>query len=599
MSDDFDEDLAAGAGAGPLPSGSGATRPGIFSPRRRRLFLRVLANGLAQAIAAAGLALLVNRVFEQLANSTLAARPDLLTIAGFGALAISLLWLRRDELIQAERFAQDYLVDLRLSLYDHLMTMESRRLSGFRRGSLIVRLVGDLAALRLWLSRGLSRIVVAGLTTVGALGALAWLHWPSALACGVLIAITALIGWRLGRRIQTAVRESRKHKVRITAEINEVLSAMPMVQAYGRVEGERSALEKQGESQRRAMIDLAAHRGGLRGGVEAAAILAVGAVVALAPGVAGTPPVTAAIVASALGVLGLLSQQWRGLSRVYEYWQGARVSYDRLDAFFALPAAYADRTELPDLPEGTGRLAIQNVALAPALRDLCANAPGGSRIALVGPSGAGKSTLLMLLAGLVEPRSGTVSLDGAEYATRNPDSIRRATSLVSTDFPLMRGSLSKNLRYRRRRASPEDLERVCALTGLDALIARLPNGMATRIGEGGANLSAGERALVALARGLLGRSRLLLLDDIDAFRDIAAEAGLQRVLASFPATIVFVTQRWDWARTADSVWLLAGGSLICSSPASPPTRPLRDFFGLEMQLAAISEEGIGSVCGSS
>lgn len=190
-------------------------------------------------------------------------------------------------------------------------------------------------------------------------------------------------------------------------------------------------------------------------------------------------------------------------------------------------------------------------------------APPGSVVAVTGLNGSGKSTLLALAARLVEPEAGRVTLGGQDLSGVAQASLRQAVSLVMPDLPLLRGDVEHNLRYRDPDADDAELERVRALTGLDEVLAQLPDGTATKVVEGGRSLSAGQRTRLALARALVGDPPVLLLDEVEANLDVGAVDAMHRVLGDRRGrcTTIVVTHRPELVAQADEVWRLEDGRL--------------------------------------
>ncbi|HSN19790.1 MAG TPA: ABC transporter ATP-binding protein, partial [Usitatibacter sp.] len=219
-----------------------------------------------------------------------------------------------------------------------------------------------------------------------------------------------------------------------------------------------------------------------------------------------------------------------------------------------------------------GEVRIESLEVAGALHGVSAVARPRERVAIVGPHGAGKSTLLAVVARLLDPEAGTVRIDGIDVLRCRLASVRAAVGLVGPDLPLMRGTVEHNLRYRRPCASDEEVQRVARLAGLEPLAASR-EGLAARVTSGGTNLSAGERQRIALARALLGDPCILLLDDAEAHLDATSAAALDRVVASFPGTVLMVTHDLARARRADAVWHLERGRLVAEGPPAQLLRP--------------------------
>jgi ABC-type multidrug transport system fused ATPase/permease subunit len=270
---------------------------------------------------------------------------------------------------------------------------------------------------------------------------------------------------------------------------------------------------------------------------------------------------TPGTVVAALAIIGLLLPSLRSLGRVHEYWHAARVSRFNLQRQLRASKRLPLRTDAPALEIRQGRIELAEVAVAGSLSSTSACVEAGQRIAIVGPNGAGKSTLLAAVARLIEVDHGQVLIDGEDVARASLASLRSGIGIVSPDLPLLRGSVEYNIRYRQRQADAEALERVARWCDLERLYAELPQGRATRLTEGGGNLSHGQRARIALARALYGDPRILLLDEAEAHLDPEAGRLLERILLDYPGTILLVTHRTPLLSKVDRVWELRDGIL--------------------------------------
>lgn len=540
--------------------------PRLLADRRRRLLLGLLvANGVAQGATLVATAFVVQHAFDSLVARR-AADPQSLAVQAAILLGAAALagWLRSRERIEVERLGQSYVHDARLAMYERLSVLSPRALGRRSRGGVGLRFIGDLTALRTWVSLGLSRLLVSATFITVTVGALAAVSVTLALAVGLAVVIGAAGVMGLGRPLARVSRRARRRRARLAANLNEQIAAQPVVQVFGQGRRERRRVRRQSRRLGRAMVDRARAIGHMRGVTEATAGAAT-AVVAMAGGLevtSGRASVGTAV--AALAIVGLLVSPLRDLGRVPEYWHASRVSLEKLRDFVAMPGAVEDRPGAPPLAEGAGRLDFEEVALEGALHGITATAEPGGVVAVVGPNGAGKSSLLLLAARLEDPDAGVVRIDGEDLRDRSLGSVRDAVGIAGPDLPLLRGSVERNLRYRRPEAAPEELERVIELCGLEPLLQRLPEGLRSRVGEGGQRLSAGERQRVALARAVLGRPRLLLLDEADANLDGIARATLKRVVAAIRGkmTVLVVTHRSELAEGADVIWRLDDGRLV-------------------------------------
>ncbi|GAB1644460.1 ATP-binding cassette domain-containing protein [Krasilnikovia sp. MM14-A1259] len=234
------------------------------------------------------------------------------------------------------------------------------------------------------------------------------------------------------------------------------------------------------------------------------------------------------------------------------------VSLRRLGETFAEPAEARGGPAAPghDLAV-RGLTFTYGAAERPVVDDLALTLDEGAHLAVVGPSGAGKSTLANLLAGLLEPGRGTVRLGGVDLRDIRDDDRHRLIGLIPQEAYVFAGTLRDNLTYLAPHAGPADLERAVDAVGLRTVTDRL-GGLDARVGAGGADLSHGEKQLVALARMYLSPARVLILDEATANLDPAAEARVEAAFAERAGTLVVIAHRITSARRARQVLLLSG-----------------------------------------
>jgi ABC-type multidrug transport system fused ATPase/permease subunit len=524
----------------------------------------LIAVGLLQAFGHVATVLLVRYLVDHGLHEHryAAAAPLLLPAAALGACALLDGWLELVERVRAEQLGQEYVREVRGALFTHMHRLAPRTLRSLSQGGLLLRFLGDMTPLRQWLSLGVARIAVACTVLPIGLAALAFLSWQIAAGVAAVFACGALGLAAFGRHVRRSTRDVRRKRARLATNVNERLAAAGVAVVHHQGRRERRRLRRQGGALLRAAIARARALGRLRASSRITGGLATLCALLIGIQLVGTHDATPGMVVAAMAFTHLLVPRLDDLASVLGYWHGARVARERLQVFLDQPVLGAAAGNGRRRAAGRGELRFDGVFVEGALAGVDATAAAGGVTAILGPNGSGKSTLLALAAGLLDPDRGRVLLDGEDLTTLRRRDVRRAIGMVAPELPLLRGSLRRNLTYRNPSVQQDEFDRVCALCGVDEIVARLPRGLDTRLREGGAGLSLGERQRVALARALMGTPDVLLLDEIDANLDTQALGALERVLAHFPGTVLLATHDARLAQAADAVWRLDDGRLV-------------------------------------
>ena len=250
--------------------------------------------------------------------------------------------------------------------------------------------------------------------------------------------------------------------------------------------------------------------------------------------------------------------------------QRGLAAVDRIKEVLGAPTEPESVTREPSPRVGKGdptvRLDSVRFGYVPGrevLRGVSFEVPALSRTALVGPSGSGKSTIFALLARFYEADSGTIFVEGEDVRRIPLDELRDGIGYVEQESPVMAGSIRQNILYANPAATEEELQEALDLTNLRTLIDGLPRGLDTEVGDAGVLLSGGERQRVAIARTLLAKPRLLLLDEITSQLDTRNELALRDAIArvSERCTVMVVAHRLSTVVDADRIVVLDGGKV--------------------------------------
>ncbi|SED40368.1 ATP-binding cassette, subfamily B [Pseudomonas mohnii] len=530
-----------------------------------------IAGLLGLSVCASALVLVQPWLTKLLIDDGLLARnfPMLVLIAGLmivaGLLGTALSGINR---YLHTRLSGRMLFALRDDLYRHLQTLSPSFYGQRRIGDLMSRLDGDVAEIQRFAVDSLFSAVSSVIGLVVALAMLLTLSWKLSLLALVLIPLDVLwLRW-MRRKVERDVRQLRERSADMSSFMVETLPVMKFIQSAGQQQREARRLENLGQGYMSQLLRLQvtefftqAVPGTLTSLSRACAFLIGGYWV-----VQGTWQLGALIAFSTY--LGMAVGPVQSLLGLYVAIQRMTVSLGRvMELRGEQPTVLTPATPQP-LP-ASGDLRFDDVHFShpgrsTTLRGIQASIPYGLKVALSGGSGVGKSTLIDLLQRHHDPQSGRVLLGEVDLRELDLFQLRRRIAVVSQDIVLFRGSLADNLAYAVPNASREAIAEVARLAQLDSLIASLPEGLDSPLGERGQQLSGGQKQRIAIARALLQDPLILVLDEATSAVDEATERevieAIDRLFAG--RTRILISHRPSTLADADLRFELLDGVLI-------------------------------------
>ena len=257
------------------------------------------------------------------------------------------------------------------------------------------------------------------------------------------------------------------------------------------------------------------------------------------------------------------------LGFVYRELKGATTNIERMFALLDTPPTVTDAADAKPFKLDTGTIRFEQVHFAynsdrPILQDVSFTVAAKQKVAVVGSSGAGKSTLVKLLFRFYDVNQGRITIDGQDIRQITQHSLRQAIGIVPQDTVLFNTSLRENIRYGRMTASDQEVEDAIRMAHLDEFVARLPEGLETRVGERGLKLSGGEKQRVAIARTILKRPPILVFDEATSSLDSASEQGIVQAIreVSRGQTSLVIAHRLSTIVDADVIVVMENGHVV-------------------------------------
>jgi ATP-binding cassette subfamily B protein len=461
------------------------------------------------------------------------------------------------------------LFSLRVAVYSHLQRVSPRRLAVIPTGDLVTRLDGDVAEVQRFGTDSAAVFIGSVLSLLVVAAVMLRLSWRLSLVVFGLMPLQLLVRHLARRRIEQSTRQLREAAGGVSAFLIETLAGARAVQGAAAADLEAGRLGRLGDSYlarvvRSQLVGYSTGAGAsLLGSASTAAVFLLGGWYVLAGALSvGT-------LVAYVAYLGRSAGSASSIVGLYTGYQRAMVSLVRVGELLALPVVPSSPHGAPIPESARGDLVLRNVTvrLEREQRDILQGVdltiPAGTKVVIGGASGAGKSTLADVLRRFVDPDAGTVTFDGQPLDSYRLDDVRRSIAVVEHSPVLFRGSILENLRYGFPDRDEATVREVARDAGIDEFIQSLPDGYGTLVGEGGAGLSTGQRQRIALARALIAKPLVVILDEATSGLDGPTAQSIQHAVdVSFAnRTRIVITHRAADVERADMRLELDDGRL--------------------------------------
>jgi len=471
----------------------------------------------------------------------------------------------------AVRVGQAVMFDIRNEMYEKLLRQSLRFYTNTRSGEILSRLQSDVGGIQGVVTGTLVAVVTNVLVVITTLVVIFGINWQLSLLAVGILPIFILPTRRVGQLRKRISKETQERMAELTAFVQETLSVSGhlMVRLFGMQVAEGERFRTKNDQVRK--LNLRQNLVGrwfffflmLFASVGPALIYGYGGWLAI------QGAITMGTIVALVAYLGRLYGPASSLVNVHVDLMTAASLFDRIFAYLDLPQEIAEKPGALRLAAPRGHLRFDNVAFAydassPVLHGVTFEAKPGELVALVGPSGAGKTTITYLTARLYDPTTGAVSIDGHDLRDVTLESLSATIGSVTQETFLFHDTVATNLRYAKPDATDAELEDACRRAQIHDVIARLPEGYATIVGERGYKLSGGEKQRIAIARIILENPRLLLLDEATSSLDAQSEALVQEALAGLLAgrTSLVIAHRLATILAADRILVLEQGAIV-------------------------------------
>jgi len=531
------------------------------------------------AIASTFLLTMINLVAPQIISSMTAIieqdiSAESLNMLGMWALVLTGLFLLRilfrySSNYLAHKAAWNLVEDLRVRVYGHVQALSMSFFSDKQTGDLMSRVVNDTATFELLFAHIIPEMITNLITVIGIVVILLTINAKLALLSCIPIPLILFAGWIFATKIRPNFRVSQGALADLNSKLQDNFSGIREIQAFGKEEYEAEQVSSQAGVFTKAMLHALNLSSIFHPAVEF--LSSAGSVIVVGVGgiLAFHGELSIANIVAFLLYLSLLYTPISGLAKLLEDMQQAYAGAERVVTILNTPMEIADAPDAQLFTNVQGSVVFESVSFEyekdiPVLKDISFSCRPGQMIALVGPTGVGKTSLVQLISRFYDPTAGRILIDGTDIKTVTLESLRANIAPVLQDTFLFNGTIAENIGYANPAATMEEIIAAAKAARIHDNIMEMPSQYETRTGERGIRLSGGQKQRIAIARAVLRKAPIIILDEATASVDMGTEKEIQEAINHLAGTrtIIAIAHRLSTIQNADMILVLEEGQIV-------------------------------------